>query len=60
MDNPDTHRKLHREPIAICGGIAILFSLLGTSKVWRTRSFDRKSLQNPQATVETDLLLSFR
>jgi len=30
MDHPDTHRKLHREPIALCGGIAILFSLLGT------------------------------
>ena len=30
MDNPDTHRKLHREPIAICGNIAILFSVLGT------------------------------
>jgi len=33
MDNLDTHRKLHREPIAICGGIAILFSLLGTRAI---------------------------
>jgi UDP-GlcNAc:undecaprenyl-phosphate/decaprenyl-phosphate GlcNAc-1-phosphate transferase len=30
MDHPDTHRKLHREPIALCGGIAILFSMMGT------------------------------
>ncbi len=30
MDHPDTHRKLHREPIALCGGIAILFSLIAT------------------------------
>jgi len=30
MDHPDTHRKLHREPIALCGGIAILFSLMAT------------------------------
>jgi UDP-GlcNAc:undecaprenyl-phosphate GlcNAc-1-phosphate transferase len=27
VDNPDSHRKLHREPIARCGGIAILLSL---------------------------------
>lgn len=30
MDHPDTHRKLHREPIALCGGIAILCSLMAT------------------------------
>jgi len=30
MDHPDTHRKLHREPIALCGGIAILFSLFAS------------------------------
>ncbi len=30
MDHPDTHRKLHREPIALCGGIAILFSMMAT------------------------------
>ncbi len=30
MDHPDTHRKLHREPIALCGGIAILFSMIAT------------------------------
>ena len=30
MDHPDTHRKLHREPIALCGGLAILFSMIAT------------------------------
>ncbi|HUP79477.1 MAG TPA: MraY family glycosyltransferase [Pirellula sp.] len=30
MDHPDTHRKLHSEPIALCGGIAILLSLIAT------------------------------
>ena len=30
MDHPDTHRKLHREPVALCGGIAILFSMIAT------------------------------
>jgi UDP-GlcNAc:undecaprenyl-phosphate GlcNAc-1-phosphate transferase len=29
VDHPDSHRKLHREPIALCGGIAVLFSLFG-------------------------------
>lgn len=28
VDYPDNHRKLHREPIARCGGLAILSSLL--------------------------------
>ena len=33
MDHPDTHRKLHREPIALCGGLAILFSMIATVSV---------------------------
>jgi UDP-GlcNAc:undecaprenyl-phosphate GlcNAc-1-phosphate transferase len=28
IDHPDTHRKLHKEPIALCGGIAVLVSLI--------------------------------
>ena len=28
VDHPDLHRKLHREPIALCGGPTILFSSL--------------------------------
>jgi len=28
VDHPDSHRKLHREPIALCGGPTILFSSL--------------------------------
>lgn len=31
VDNPDTHRKLHKEPIALCGGIVVLFSLFATT-----------------------------
>jgi UDP-GlcNAc:undecaprenyl-phosphate GlcNAc-1-phosphate transferase len=27
LDYPDNHRKLHREPIARCGGISLLFTL---------------------------------
>jgi UDP-GlcNAc:undecaprenyl-phosphate GlcNAc-1-phosphate transferase len=30
IDHPDSHRKLHREPIALCGGPALLFSLFAT------------------------------
>ena len=28
VDHPDAHRKLHREPIALCGGPTILISSL--------------------------------
>jgi UDP-GlcNAc:undecaprenyl-phosphate GlcNAc-1-phosphate transferase len=31
VDNPDTHRKLHKEPIALCGGIVVLVSLFATT-----------------------------
>jgi len=34
VDHPDSHRKLHREPIALCGGTAILFSLFATVGVF--------------------------
>jgi UDP-GlcNAc:undecaprenyl-phosphate/decaprenyl-phosphate GlcNAc-1-phosphate transferase len=34
VDRPDSHRKLHREPIALCGGLAILFSLFATVGVF--------------------------
>ena len=34
VDHPDSHRKLHREPIALCGGTAILFSLFVTVAVF--------------------------
>lgn len=34
VDHPDTHRKLHREPIALCGGTALLFSLFATVAVF--------------------------
>ena len=30
VDHPDAHRKLHREPVALCGGLAVLFSLFAT------------------------------
>jgi UDP-GlcNAc:undecaprenyl-phosphate/decaprenyl-phosphate GlcNAc-1-phosphate transferase len=30
VDHPDNHRKLHREPIALCGGVAILTSMLAS------------------------------
>lgn len=30
IDHPDSHRKLHREPIALCGGIAVLVSLFAS------------------------------
>ncbi len=30
VDHPDSHRKLHREPIALCGGISVLISLIFT------------------------------
>jgi UDP-GlcNAc:undecaprenyl-phosphate/decaprenyl-phosphate GlcNAc-1-phosphate transferase len=36
VDHPDNHRKLHREPVALCGGMAILLSLflsVGTALV---------------------------
>ena len=28
VDYPDNHRKLHKEPIALCGGLSVLFSML--------------------------------
>ncbi|MFN7844289.1 MAG: MraY family glycosyltransferase [Pirellula sp.] len=31
VDHPDSHRKLHREPIALCGGIIVLLSLFVTT-----------------------------
>ena len=31
VDHPDTHRKLHKEPIALCGGIVVLLSLITTT-----------------------------
>ena len=34
VDHPDSHRKLHREPIALCGGTTILFSLFATVAVF--------------------------
>ena len=40
MDHPDTHRKLHREPIALCGGIAILFSMIATLGVCLITNFE--------------------
>ncbi len=40
MDHPDTHRKLHREPIALCGGIAILFSMIATIGVCLITNFE--------------------
>lgn len=33
IDHPDAHRKLHREPIALCGGIVILFCLFASISV---------------------------
>ncbi len=30
IDHPDSHRKLHREPIALCGGISVLFCLFAS------------------------------
>ncbi len=30
VDHPDLHRKLHREPVALCGGIALLSTLMLT------------------------------
>ncbi len=30
VDHPDSHRKLHRKPIALCGGIAVLVSVIVT------------------------------
>ena len=40
MDHPDTHRKLHREPIALCGGLVILFSLVATIGVCLITNFN--------------------
>jgi UDP-GlcNAc:undecaprenyl-phosphate/decaprenyl-phosphate GlcNAc-1-phosphate transferase len=34
VDHPDTHRKLHREPIALCGGPVLLFTLFATAAVF--------------------------
>ena len=34
VDHPDSYRKLHREPIALCGGTAILFSLFATVAIF--------------------------
>lgn len=31
VDHPDTHRKLHKEPIALCGGVVVLLSLFATT-----------------------------
>jgi UDP-GlcNAc:undecaprenyl-phosphate/decaprenyl-phosphate GlcNAc-1-phosphate transferase len=28
VDHPDTHRKLHKEPVALCGGLVVLASLI--------------------------------
>ncbi len=33
-DHPDTHRKMHLEPTALCGGIAILLSMIATVGVF--------------------------
>ena len=30
VDHPDAHRKLHREPVALCGGVAVLISLIAS------------------------------
>ncbi|MEQ1828969.1 MAG: MraY family glycosyltransferase [Pirellula sp.] len=34
IDHPDTHRKLHREPIALCGGPVLLVTLFITAAVF--------------------------
>jgi UDP-GlcNAc:undecaprenyl-phosphate/decaprenyl-phosphate GlcNAc-1-phosphate transferase len=34
VDFPDSHRKLHREPIALCGGLVLLMSLFGTLTIF--------------------------
>lgn len=31
VDHPDSHRKLHREPIALCGGPVLLLTLFATA-----------------------------
>ena len=40
VDNPDAERKLHARPIALCGGVAVLFSLLSgfCFTIWFDRS----------------------
>ncbi|MEO1525438.1 MAG: MraY family glycosyltransferase [Planctomycetota bacterium] len=40
VDNPDAERKLHAKPIALCGGVAVLLSLLSgfAITIWYDRT----------------------
>lgn len=57
IDHPDTRRKLHREPIALCGGLVILFSMIATVGVFLVSNVEFASLFQGHAYEATSLAI---